>query len=154
MWDGVCDPCPSRVDQSVDLGGVDPSRCQGYTSDVVQDLTQARCYPGTYLGIMMFTKSAQYALSVRLGGIALKPDPLILTVNPGVPVGKNSQVEEAQLGNGLLLPLSMATAGTAHNFMIRSHDLFMNPVETMAEDKDFRAAPSLLGYSVGKAVSN
>ena len=80
--------------------------------------------------------------------------PLILTVNPGVPVGKNSQVEEAQLGNGLLLSLSMATAGTAHNFMIRSHDLFMNPVETMAEDKDFRAAPSLLGYSVGKAVSN
>ena len=154
VWDGVCDPCPSRIDQSVDLGGVDPSRCQGYTSDVVQDLTQARCYPGTYLGIMMFTKSAQYALSVRLAGIALKSDPLMLTVNPGIPVGKNSQVEEAQLGNGLLLPLSMATAGTAHNFMIRSHDLFMNPVETMAENKDFRAAPSLLGYSVGKAVSN
>ena len=154
MWDGVCDPCPSRVDQSVDLGGVDPSRCQGYTSDVVQDLTQARCYPGTYLGIMMFTKSAQYALSVRLAGIALKSDPLMLTVNPGIPVGKNSQVEEAQLGNGLLLPLSMATAGTAHNFMIRSHDLFMNPVETMAEGKGFRAAPSLLGHSVGKAGSN
>ncbi len=150
VYTSVCDPCPSIESGSLDLGGIEPNRCFGYAANLVQNLAEARCYPGTYLGVMVFTKSGQYGLSVRFGGVSLQPDPLMLTVNPGIPIGRNSQVEEARMENGLLRPLSLATAGTAHIFMIRSHDLFMNPVETMAVGKGFRAVPVILGHSVGK----
>jgi len=150
---GVCDSCPSYRAETIDLGGADSSQCQGYESSTVRDLSAAQCYPGTYLGIMVFTKSGNYGVRVRLAGIELVPDPVLLTVYPSTPVGKNSQVQEALVG-GKGLPLSTATAGISHSFMIKSHDLYMNPVETIEEGNGFRMSPILLGHSIGNPGFN
>jgi len=109
-------------------------------------LSARQCYPGTYLALGQLTKSGQYAVSVRLSDANVPPTSLVLTVYPSYAVGTNSKVEAYQSGQGLL-PVSIATAGTEHVFMIKSFDAFFNPVETLPTGLGFLVNPILLGWS-------
>ena len=141
-YSGVCDSCPSYDTNVADLA----KQCNGFASSLVSDLGFARCYPGTYLSLSEVTKSGQYAVKVSLEGVNVPPANLYLTVYPNLAVGTNSKVIPAVVGQDVL-PISMSTAGLKHSFMIKSHDMYMNPVEDLAPGSGFRVSPSLLGWS-------
>ena len=141
-YSGVCDSCPSYDTNVADLA----KQCNGFASSLVSDLGSARCYPGTYLSLSALTKSGQYAVKVSLEGVNVPPANLYLTVYPNLAVGTNSKVIPAVVGQDVL-PISMSTAGLKHSFMIKSHDMFMNPVQDLALGSGFRVSPSLLGWS-------
>lgn len=93
---------------------------------MLEGLSERHFYPGTYIGIMVFTKSGKYGVTVHLSGVELPPAPsLILQVYPSTSSAKNSLVQEAETC------ISTTTTGIEHVFQIKSRDVFMNSVETI-----------------------
>jgi len=122
--DTVCDPCASLAGTAYDLAS--PQVCNTLGLG-----TSQYCTPGTYLVFSVLTKSGDYMVDVNLNGVGLADSPFVASILPNEPYAEFTTIEATDV------PLTMATAGVEHSFVLASYDRWLNPKDSAESSVTF-----------------